>query len=408
MGSGVNEPPQNFDGLSVKQLKEHLRERSISTSGMTERSEFVAALAQAGGADGGGGGGSGGGVGGGGGGQAPQDESQPPAVAHIPTGMDSRVTCWECASCGKAQSSKNAMGCGSCRKVVYCNLACATAHFKEHMEACFLAVCARVNAGDVHKDDTGGEYVLKQYIKRARRSFGDQDVRTVEAIDRYATFLQYIGRLKEAEPLFREALAGRRATLGPKHPDTLISMSNLAQLLQDQGKLGEAEGNSGGQTRHPWSQAPRNTNQHEQLGCVAEGSGQAGRGRAIVQEDTGGQARHPWSQTPTHTYQHEQLGCAAEGTGQAGRGRAIAKGDAGGLSHHPWSQAPTHTYQHEQLGCAAEGTGQAGRGGANDEGNSGGQARHPWSQAPRNTNQHEQLGFAAEGSGQAGRGRAIV
>ena len=161
-GSGGCEVPQSFDGLSVKQLKELLRERGISTSGMTERSELVAAMAQAGGADGGGGGGSGGGVGGGGGGQAPQDESQPPAVAHIPTGMDSRVTCWECASCGKAQSSKNAMGCGSCRKVVYCNLACATAHFQEHMEACFLAVCARVNAGDVHKDDTGGGYVLKQ------------------------------------------------------------------------------------------------------------------------------------------------------------------------------------------------------------------------------------------------------
>jgi tetratricopeptide (TPR) repeat protein len=155
--------------------------------------------------------------------------------------MDSRVTCWECASCGKALDPKTALMCMGCRKVVYCGLACATAHFKEHMEACFLAVCARVKAGDVHKDDTGGEYVLKQYIKRARRSFGDQDVRTVEAIDRYATFLQYIGRLKEAEPLFREALAGVRATLGPKHPNTLLSMNNLAQLLQAQGKLAEAE-----------------------------------------------------------------------------------------------------------------------------------------------------------------------
>jgi hypothetical protein len=39
----------------------------------------------------------------------------------------------------------------------------------------------------------------------------------------------------------REALEGRRATLGPKHPDTLVSMGNLAGLLYAQGKLGESE-----------------------------------------------------------------------------------------------------------------------------------------------------------------------
>ena len=165
----------------------------------------------------------------------PPDEAQPPPIAHIPTGVDSRVTCWDCASCGKAQKVENAPGCGGCRKVVYCNLACATAHFKEHMEACFSAVCARVNAGDVHKDDAGGEYVLKQYIKRMRRSYGDKDARTLVAKDRYATFLQYTGRLNEAEALFREALAGTRATLGPKHPSTLTSMNSLAALLQAQG-----------------------------------------------------------------------------------------------------------------------------------------------------------------------------
>ena len=235
-GSGGGEVPQSFDGLSVKQLKELLREKGTSTSGMTERSELVAALAQTGGAapsSGGGGGGSGS--------QLPPDEAQPPAVAHIPTGMDSRVTRWDCGCCGTAQSPKSAMGCGGCREVVYCNLACATAHFKEHMEACFMAVCARINAGDVHKDDVGGEYVLKQYVKRVRRSYGDKDERTLLAIDRFATFLQYIGRLNKAELLFREALAGRRATLGPKHPNTLASMSNLALLLKAQGKLGEAE-----------------------------------------------------------------------------------------------------------------------------------------------------------------------
>ena len=55
-GNGGGGPPQTFDGLSVKQLKELLCERGISTSGMTERHELVSALA-AGPFSGGGGGG---------------------------------------------------------------------------------------------------------------------------------------------------------------------------------------------------------------------------------------------------------------------------------------------------------------------------------------------------------------
>ena len=37
------------------------------------------------------------------------------------------------------------------------------------------------------------------------------------------------------------SLRMRRSTLGDEHPDTLRSLSNLASLLQDQGKLSEAE-----------------------------------------------------------------------------------------------------------------------------------------------------------------------
>ena len=48
-------------------------------------------------------------------------------------------------------------------------------------------------------------------------------------------------KLVEAELLFQRALEGREATLGPKHPDTLISVVNLAALLKDEGNLDEAE-----------------------------------------------------------------------------------------------------------------------------------------------------------------------
>ena len=44
----------------------------------------------------------------------------------------------------------------------------------------------------------------------------------------------------QAEALHRRALAGFKAQLGANHPHTLASMSNLAALLEQQGKLAEA------------------------------------------------------------------------------------------------------------------------------------------------------------------------
>ena len=43
----------------------------------------------------------------------------------------------------------------------------------------------------------------------------------------------------QAEALNRQVLAGWEAHLGANHPDTLTSMNNLANLLQQQGKLAE-------------------------------------------------------------------------------------------------------------------------------------------------------------------------
>jgi hypothetical protein len=47
--------------------------------------------------------------------------------------------------------------------------------------------------------------------------------------------------LEEAEPLEAQALEARRRVLGAEHPDTLKSISNLALIYQDQGRLEEAE-----------------------------------------------------------------------------------------------------------------------------------------------------------------------
>ena len=49
-----------------------------------------------------------------------------------------------------------------------------------------------------------------------------------------------MGQLEEARPLLEEALQAQRETLGDRHPSTLVSINNMAQLLQAMGKLEEA------------------------------------------------------------------------------------------------------------------------------------------------------------------------
>ena len=48
------------------------------------------------------------------------------------------------------------------------------------------------------------------------------------------------GNLDEAEPLYLEALAAYRRTLGNEHPNTLSCIFNYAGLLMKQGKREEA------------------------------------------------------------------------------------------------------------------------------------------------------------------------
>lgn len=45
----------------------------------------------------------------------------------------------------------------------------------------------------------------------------------------------------EAEPVYRQTLALTERVLGKEHPSILISMNNLAGLLDSQGKYDEAE-----------------------------------------------------------------------------------------------------------------------------------------------------------------------
>lgn len=49
------------------------------------------------------------------------------------------------------------------------------------------------------------------------------------------------GRFTKSEKLFRKTIEIQRRVLGPEHPDTLLSMSNLVSTLEGENDYGEAE-----------------------------------------------------------------------------------------------------------------------------------------------------------------------
>jgi tetratricopeptide (TPR) repeat protein len=85
------------------------------------------------------------------------------------------------------------------------------------------------------------EPLYREALAARRRDLGDEHPLTLKTIAGVASLLRGVCRLAEAEPLYREALAARRRTLGHAHASTLRSIICMGVLLSDQGRLDEAE-----------------------------------------------------------------------------------------------------------------------------------------------------------------------
>ncbi len=85
------------------------------------------------------------------------------------------------------------------------------------------------------------EALLRQGLEVRRQVLGPEDPNTLKSMSSVAEILFKQARYPEAEKLARQALETQRRVLGPAHPDTLTSMGDLANILLLEGRHPEAE-----------------------------------------------------------------------------------------------------------------------------------------------------------------------
>ena len=73
------------------------------------------------------------------------------------------------------------------------------------------------------------------------KALGPDHPDTASSLSNLAVLYYEQGKYTEAEPLCKRALAMREKALGPDHPDTATSLSNLGLIYRAQGKYVEAE-----------------------------------------------------------------------------------------------------------------------------------------------------------------------
>ena len=133
-----------------------------------------------------------------GGGSAGEDK--PPGAPRTPgvyTGLECRVQDYHCAlesCCVTLEEGGANTVCNGCRSVVYCDVECQTAHWAAHMEDCWLAVRERVRSGDVHQDDEGGEYVLRERLRTCKEQYGATDTSSLDCMSDLGVLSREAGR----------------------------------------------------------------------------------------------------------------------------------------------------------------------------------------------------------------------
>jgi CHAT domain-containing protein/Tfp pilus assembly protein PilF len=95
------------------------------------------------------------------------------------------------------------------------------------------------NLAGLHADQVDPEPLLRRSLAIREKTFGRDHPDTAESLSNLAVLYEDRGRLANAEPLYKRALAIREK-LGPNHPDFAASLNRLARLYQKQGRVADA------------------------------------------------------------------------------------------------------------------------------------------------------------------------
>ena len=143
-----------------------------------------------------------------------------------------------------------------------------------------------------------------------------------------------------------------KAKLGPDHPDTLISMNNLASATRRrEAGQGPATFRGDAGLRKP-SSAPTTPTPSRAWPTWRRATGrrEAGQGPAALRGDAGPAEVQARPRPPRHPRQHGQPGGGLPGRRQAGQGPAALRGDAGPPEVEARPRPPQHPPKHEQPG----------------------------------------------------------
>ena len=83
--------------------------------------------------------------------------------------------------------------------------------------------------------------IAEHVLSQAETTLGPEHPSTLTSVSNLGKLYLSQGRLSEAETLLKRVLATRRKVLGPAHPDTFASVNDLAMLHMDLGRYVEAE-----------------------------------------------------------------------------------------------------------------------------------------------------------------------
>ncbi len=107
-------------------------------------------------------------------------------------------------------------------------------HPKTARNLCSLAAIVRSSDLDLAESQT------REALAIQRSQLGDEDIDTVTTLNNLAVIVHDQGRLGEAEKLYRELLTLKQETLSEFHPDIAAAWHNLGSLLVDSGRYDEA------------------------------------------------------------------------------------------------------------------------------------------------------------------------